>query len=330
MEKNILNWGLLSTAKINHSLIPPLRASKRNKLVGVASRSLDKAKAYARQWDIPRAFGSYEALLADPEIDVIYISLPNSMHTEWSIKAMQAGKHVLCEKPLALTLEEVDAITGVAAETGKVIAEAFMYRHHAQTLRIKEMVDTGAIGKIQLIRGAFSFPLKNKSDIRYNLSMGGGSIWDVGCYPINYARYLLGVDPLEVQGWQMTGTTGIDEVFVGQLRFPGDVFAQFDSSFRMPYRTFVEVIGREGKMNIPSPFKPDNKDFIQLTHGGKVKTFNAAKAQQGDLYQGEIEDIADAVLLGKQTRVSLQDSWGNIATILALLQSARQDCPIQL
>jgi xylose dehydrogenase (NAD/NADP) len=330
MEKNILNWGLLSTARINQALIPPLRASKRNKLVGIASRSKEKAATYARQWDIPQAFGSYESLLANPSIDVVYISLPNSMHTEWAIKAMQAGKHVLCEKPLTIALEEVDAISGVAAETGMVVAEAFMYRHHAQTLRIKEMVDTGAIGKVQLIRGAFSYSLNNKSDVRYNLNMGGGSIWDVGCYPINYARYLLGVEPLEVQGWQMTGTTGIDEVFVGQLRFPGDVFAQFDSSFRMPFRSFIEIIGREGKMNIPAPFKPENKDLIQLTHGGKVKTFNAAKAQQGDLYQSEIEDMADAILLGKQTRVSLQDSRGNIATILALLESARQDRPIPL
>jgi xylose dehydrogenase (NAD/NADP) len=330
MANDILNWGLLSTARINRALIPALRASKRNQLVGVASRSKDKAVSYARQWDIPRAFGSYEALLADPGINVVYISLPNSLHAEWTVNAMRAGKHVLCEKPLALTLEEVDEISKASAETGKVVAEAFMYRHHAQTLRVKEMVDTGAVGKVQLIRGAFSFMLNNKSDVRYDLSLGGGSIWDIGCYPISYARFIFGIEPIEVQGWQMTGTTGIDEGFVGQLRFAGDAFAQFDCSFRMPPRKFIEIIGREGRLDIPSPFVIEHKDLIHLTHGDKIKSIDAAKAQSGDLYQGEVEDIADAILMGKPTRVSLADSRGNIATILALLQSARQDRPMPL
>ena len=180
MEK-MLNWGLLSTARINRALIKPLNASKRTRLLAVASRSQSSAEAYAREWKIPRAHGSYEALLNDPEIDVIYNSLPNHLHTEWTIKALRAGKHVLCEKPIALTLAELDAMSQAAQETGKVLAEAFMYRHHAQTLKVKEIVDGGELGRIQLIKGAFTFTLTHEDDIRLNQETGGGSIWDVGC-----------------------------------------------------------------------------------------------------------------------------------------------------
>ena len=136
-----LRWGLISTARINRALIKPLRASERNELVAVASRSLEKAKNYAAEWEISQVYGSYQAMLDDPEIDVVYNSLPNSLHTEWTVKAMQAGKHVLCEKPLATTLEEVDAMRAAVHETGMILAEAFMYRHHPQTLKYKNLVD---------------------------------------------------------------------------------------------------------------------------------------------------------------------------------------------
>ena len=231
MEK-ILNWGLLSTAKINRALIKPLRASKRTRLLAVASRSISSAESYAREWNIPRAHGSYEALLADPEIDVIYNSLPNQLHAEWTIKALHAGKHVLCEKPFALTLAEVDAMSQAAHETGKVLAEAFMYRHHAQTLKVKEIVESGVLGKVQLIKGAFTFTLTREGNYRWMEEMGGGSIWDVGCYPISYARMIAGAEPVEVFGWQVKGQGGSDESFIGQMRFKDGIHMQFDCGFQ--------------------------------------------------------------------------------------------------
>ena len=203
-------------------------------MLAVASRSISSAEAYAREWNIPRAHGSYEALLADPEIDVIYNSLPNHLHAEWTIKALRAGKHVLCEKPFALTLAEVDAMSQAARETGKVLAEAFMYRHHAQTLKVKEIVDSGALGKLQLIKGAFTFTLTREGDIRSKKETGGGSIWDVGCYPISYARMIVGAEPVEVFGWQVTGQGGTDDSFIGQMRFEDGIHAQFDSGFKSP------------------------------------------------------------------------------------------------
>src|SRR3972149_4492771 len=211
MTDRILNWGLLSTARINRALINPLNASKRTRLLAVASRSQTSADAYAHEWKIPRAHGSYEALLNDPEIDVIYNSLPNHMHAEWTIKAMRAGKHVLCEKPFALTLSHVDAMISASKETGKISAEAFMYRHHPQTLKAKEIVDGGMLGKIQIIKGAFSFKLDRKDDIRNFKETGGGSIWDVGCYPISYTRMIVGQEPAEVFGWQVLGQGGSEE-----------------------------------------------------------------------------------------------------------------------
>jgi len=322
-----LSWGLLSTAKINRALIKPLVASRRTRLLAVASRSQTSADAYAREWNIPRAHGSYEALLVDPEIDVIYNSLPNNLHAEWTIKALRAGKHVLCEKPLALTLNEVDSMVAIAKETGKVLAEAFMYRHHPQTLKVKEIVDGGALGKLQMIKGSFTFALAREGNFRFQKEMGGGSIWDVGCYPISYARMVVGAEPLEVFGWQVTGPGGSDETFVGQMRFANDVHMQFDCGFKSPLHSFIEIVGTDGTLNIPVPFKPGLKERIYLTHGDKTETI-AIKGQE--LYLGEVEDMCDAVLLGKVPRISLTDSRGNVATILALLESAKTDKPILL
>src|SRR5215510_1697063 len=173
MNNKVLNWGLLSTANINRALITPLRASKRNRLLAVGSRTQESADKYAREWKISRAHGSYEALLADPEIDVIYNPLPNHLHAEWTIKAVEAGKHVLCEKPLALNVDEVDAIQAAARKHGRVVMEAFMYRHHPQTLKVQELVKSGSIGTLKLIRGSFSFSLTREKDVRLDPAMGG-------------------------------------------------------------------------------------------------------------------------------------------------------------
>jgi predicted dehydrogenase len=319
MDK-ILNWGLLSTAKINRALIKPLRASKRTRLLAVASRSISNAEAYAREWKIPRAHGSYEALLADPEIDVIYNSLPNHLHAEWTIKALRAGKHVLCEKPFALTLADVDAMSQAARETGKVLEEAFMYRHHAQTLKAKEMVDSGALGKLQLIKGAFTFPLTREGDIRSKKETGGGSIWDVGCYPISYARTIVGAEPLEVFGWQVESENGTDDSFIGQMRFADGVHAQFDSGFKSPNRSMIEIVGTDATLNIPDPFKPGKASEIYLSHGDKHEKI---KIKGDELYLGEVEDMCDAITQNKAPRISLEDSRGNVAVILALIKSSK-------
>ena len=327
MTSTILNWGLLSTARINNALISPLNLSKRNRLIAVASRSQESADAYAKEKNIPRAYGSYDAMLSDSEIDVIYNPLPNHLHAEWTIKAVEAGKHVLCEKPLALSIEEVDVIRSAASMHGRVVAEAFMYRHHPQTLKVQELVQAGSLGTVKLIRGSFSFMLTREGDVRLNPDWGGGSIWDVGCYPISYARSLLGQDPVEVFGWQVTGPTGIDETFIGQMRFPNDILMQFDSSFVHPFRASMEITGSDGTLSIPVPFKPNRNEKMYLTRNDQTEII-ATPGQE--LYIGEVEDMADAILLGKEPRISLGDSRANVRAITSLLESARSSRPVRL
>ena len=326
MERQ-LNWGLLSTAKINQALIKPLNASKRTRLLAIASRSQSSADAYARENKIPRAYGSYEALLADPEIDVIYNSLPNNLHAEWTIKALRAGKHVLCEKPIALSLAEVDEMASVAKETGKILAEAFMYRHHAQTLKVKEIVDSGALGKLQLIKGAFTFTLTREGNYRQIKEMGGGSIWDVGCYPISYARTIVGKEPVEVFGWQIEGPGGSDDSFIGQMRFANGVHAQFDSGFKSPSRSYIEIVGSDAVLKIPSAFKPGVKSDVFFVKGEKEEKI---KISGTNLYLGEVEDMCDSILLNKPQRITLGDSRGNIAAILGFLNSIHTKMPVFL
>ncbi|MGE5603121.1 MAG: Gfo/Idh/MocA family protein [Nitrososphaerales archaeon] len=329
MVTRILKWGILGTARINRALIPPLNISPRNKLLAVASRDLARAQSYAAAEDIERAYGNYEALLADPEIDVVYISLPNNLHVGWSIRAAAAGKHVLCEKPLALSVEEVDRVAEAAHQHGVVVAEAFMYRHHPQTLKVVELINEGAIGRLRIVRGGFTFMLDRPEDIRLKPELGGGSIWDVGCYPISYARTAAGgIAPEEVFGWQELGPTGIDIAFFGQMRFPGGVIAQIDSGFNSEYRTVMEFIGDRGRITVPKSFKPDRESHLYLRKGDAAH--EKIHFADQELYLGEVEDLYDAAVYGKPQRVSLNDTRQNIATIRALLASAERGALVKL
>ncbi len=322
-----LRWGLLSTARINQALLGPLRASKRNHLLAVASRTQAKAEAYARQHRIPRAYSSYEALLADAEIDVIYNPLPNHLHATWTIRAVEAGKHVLCEKPLALSEQEVRAIQEAAAKHQRVVAEAFMYRSHAQTRRVREIIGGGLLGEVRIVRGAFSFRLERQEDYRLHPDQGGGSLWDVGCYPLSYTRAALGKEPVEVFGQQIQGLGGVDMTFLAQLSFPGSCHLQFYSSFALPYFVFMEFIGSEGRLYIPNPFNPGRRERLYLTKNGRTYMLPVKGTPP---YQSEVEDMADAILSGKPPAVTLDDSLANVRAILALFQSAKDGKPVKL
>ena len=317
---NKLQWGILGTARINRSLIPPLRLSYRNELRAVASRTLERAEEYAHEWDIPEAIGSYDALLAHPDIDAIYIPLPNSLHAEWTIKAAQAGKHVLCEKPLALSVEEVDAMITATEKSGTVLIEAFMYRFHARTLHIKEMINTGVIGDVHHIKGAFTFPLNRPGDVRWDADMGGGSLWDVGCYPLNFSRYLLGTEPIHVYGHSVNGDSGIDLSFTAQLLFPGDISVQFDCGFRSQFRMHMEITGDKGSIFVPMAFKPGQRSYIHVSRGNNVEYI----AIDGNLlYMDEVEHMVQLVHDGAQPILPLTDSRANIHAIRSLYESAQ-------
>ena len=327
MNMKKLRWGLLSTARISRSVIPPIRATQRSELYAVASRDSEKAKAYAKQWHIPHVRGSYEELLADEHVDAIYNPLPNHLHAEWSIRAAEAGKHVLCEKPLALSVEEIDRMAAAARQHHVIITEAFMYKHHPQTLKVLELIAQDAIGELLLIKGTFTFDLNRPDDVRWVPAWGGGSLWDVGCYPISFARLVANAEPVEVFGWQVIGTSGVDVVFSGQLRFASGLLAQFDCGFRAPYRAAMEIVGTKGAIELASPFKPAGGEWIKIKRGDSVEQL---RSPEYELYLGEIEDMERAVLDGQAPRVSLENSRANVATIVALLESARTGQPVKL
>jgi predicted dehydrogenase len=320
-----LHWGLLSTAKINNSVIKPIKESKNHQLVAVASRSLDKAIAYAAEKGIPKAYGSYDELLADPQVDAVYISLPNRFHAEWTIKACQAGKNVLCEKPLALSLEEVDAIQVAAQKAGVVVEEAFMYRHHPLTLKVKEMLDKDAVGRIRMIRGVFTFFLAESKKGRL-VPAGGGSLWDVGCYPINCIRTMLNAMPEDVFCWQVTGPTGVDLNFSGEMRFPGDILAQFQSGFNAREYTSMEIMGESGSLFVSNPFSPGINDEINYLTDQRETILEKGM----DSYIGELDDMADCILMGKSPLITLEDSRKNTKVILACIESARTGKVVKL
>ncbi len=325
--KRVLRWGILGAARISRALIPPIQSSSRHQLLAVASRDLERARQHASEWRIPRAYGSYEELLADPEIDAVYNPLPNHLHAEWTVRACQAGKHVLCEKPLALSLEEVEMIQAAAQKAGVVVSEAFMYRHHPQTLKVRELVAGGALGEVRLISGSFTFPLDRPADIRWDASMGGGSLWDIGCYPVSYTHMIAGQPPLEVCGWQQLTPGGVDHTFAGQMRYANGVLAQFQCSFALPVQTHMEIRGTLATLRIPAPFLIRQKTSMYLQRDGKEEKINTPAYE---LYLGEIDNLADAIFEGKPLRLGLDESKQINATLLALYTSARSGQPVRL
>jgi len=322
-----LRWGLLSTARVNRHIIPAVRASARSEVTAIASRSIEKARAYAAEWGVPRALGSYDALLQDPGIDVIYIGLPNSLHVDWTVRALEAGKHVLCEKPLVLSVADVDRIEAAARRASRVAAEAFMYRHHPLTHAVQEIVAGGRLGTVRGFKGAFTFPLTRDNDVRLDAALGGGSLWDVGCYPVSYSCLLAGDVPVEVFGWQQTAPSGIDLEFAGMLRFRDGSVAQFDSGFAGPFRAEMAVIGTAGTLRIERPFRTDAMSRLLLTVGD---TTEALPFPADTPFAGQIADMEAAALDGRPPRIPLAESRRTVATITALYQSARTARPIQL
>ena len=344
MNTRRVRWGLLSTARINERLIPVIRASERCELLAVASRSEETAGRYARQWEIPRAYSAYEDLLADPDIDAVYIPLPNHLHTEWVVKAADAGKHVLCEKPLALTPAEVDQMAHAAERNRVVIQEAAMMRFHPQTRYLRELLEQQAIGEVRLVRGVFTFVLEREGDIRWDPAMGGGSLWDLGSYCVSFARAILRAEPVEVTAMQTTSPSGVDTNLTAQLRFPGDAMVQFFSSFAAFPHVEADLLGTTGRLHLDLPWvnQLDRSATVQWTRVRQeagTSTFGDDTLRQTvsthtfanvNAYRDEVEAMAASILEDAPTTISLADSRNNVATIVALLTSARDNRPIRL
>jgi D-xylose 1-dehydrogenase (NADP+, D-xylono-1,5-lactone-forming) len=320
-----VKWGIVSTADINRKVIPGAQASEKVDLVAVASRDQERADRYAREWRIPRAYGSYEALLADPEVEAVYISLPNTLHAEWSIKALNAGKHVLCEKPFSRHPEEVEASFDAAERNGRLLSEAFMYRHNPQTAKLVELVRDGAIGELRLIRTAFSYGLYDQENIRLRTDVEGGALMDVGCYNVSGSR-LLGGEPERVWGEAWYGPTGTDWVFSGTLRFPGEVLATFDCATALAERDELEAIGSEGSLFLDDPWHCVHP-VIELRRDGELERI---ELEQKDSYRLELENASDAIRGEAELLLGRDDALGQARALEALHRSATTGTPVSL
>jgi xylose dehydrogenase (NAD/NADP) len=320
-----MRLGILSTADINRKVIPGAHASEKVELVAVASREQARADAYARTWEIPRAHGSYEALLEDADVDAVYIPLPNTMHREWSIRALEAGKHVICEKPFGRRTADVEAAFDAAERTGLLLTEAFMYRHNPQTSKLLELVRGGAIGELRVVRTAFSYALYDADNIRLRTDVEGGSLMDVGCYCVSGSRLLAG-EPESVFGQAYVGPTGTDWVFSGVLRFPGDVHALFDCGTSLAERDELEAIGTEGSLFLDDPWHC-TEPVIELRRGNEVER---VELEPVDSYRLELENLADAAAGTAPLLLGHDDAVGQARAIEALFRSADEGAVVQV
>jgi xylose dehydrogenase (NAD/NADP) len=320
-----VKWGIISTADINRKVIPGAHASPKVDLVAVASRDQQRAEEYAKEWDIPRAYGSYEDLLADPEIEAVYISLPNNMHCEWSIKSVEAGKHVLCEKPMSRTTTEVVEAFDAADKAGRLLSEAFMYRHNPQTKRLKQLVDDGAIGELRVVRSVFSYSLYDEDNIRLRPDAEGGALMDVGCYNVSGSR-LVGGEPERVFGEAWYGPSGTDWVFTGTLRFPNNVLGLFHCGTALPEQDELEVIGSEGSLFLDDPWHC-NAPVLELRRADGVERIEIGHE---DSYRLELENVSDAIRGEGELLLGREDALGQARTLEALHASATNSAPVAL
>lgn len=310
-----VSWGLLSTARINGAVINAARASDLADVVAVASRDEDRARQYAEQFGIPRAHGSYDALLADPEIEAIYVSLPNRLHVEWTIRALEAGKHVLCEKPMDRRPAEVARAFDVAEREGLVLSEAFMWRHHPQTRRVEDLLHEGTIGDVRLVRASFSFPLATDApDVRLDAALDGGGLLDVGSYCVSGARLAAGSEPVSALGSALTGSTGVDTRFTGMLRFGDDVLASLDCGIDLPNRHELEIVGSLGRIMLADPWHCRAPQICVQRDGEPA----SVEIEPADSYRLELEDVSAAIRGEREPLLGRADALGQANAIAAL------------
>jgi D-xylose 1-dehydrogenase (NADP+, D-xylono-1,5-lactone-forming) len=325
-------WGLLSTARINRLIVQAAKASDRADVVAVASRSSSRAEAYARAHGLERAHGGYDALLEDEAVDAVYVSLPNSLHVEWTLRALEAGKHVLCEKPLSRDPDAVERLFEYANERGLIVSEGFMWRHHPQSAKLLELAGADVIGRLRLVRAAFSFDVAEHGvgDARLDPLLEGGALMDVGAYCVNAIR-LLGGEPERVQALRALGTSGVDVCFAATLALPNEVIAHFDAGFVLPRRAALEVVGEQGMLLVADPWQPR----VPGIEVGRPTRDDAVEWQQiavhpADSYLLELENVSAAISGEAKLLLGRADAIGQARALEALHRSASSGAPVEL
>jgi predicted dehydrogenase len=313
----LVRWGIISTARINSKFIAGARQSSALEILAVASRERGSAERYAADNDIERAYGGYDTLLADPDIDAVYISLPNSMHVEWTVKALAAGKHVLCEKPMGRRAADVQHAFDVADREGRLLMEAFMYRHNPQTRRVVELISDGAVGRVRLIRSAFSFAAADPANVRLSKALQGGALMDVGSYCVSGSRLIAG-EPQRIGAEQVIGGDGVDIVFAATMRFADDVLAHFDAGLALDTRDALEIVGDEGTMFLDDPWHC-LEPVIQLYRDGERELIEVEVVNS---YLLEAENMSAAIRGEAPLLLGRADALGQARAIEALYEAA--------
>ena len=320
-----VTWGVISTAHINRLFLVGARQSPDARILAVASRDQPRADTYAREHAIERAYGSYEALLADPGVEAVYISLPNSLHVEWTIRALEAGKHVLCEKPLSRRTVEVERAFDVAARQDRLLMEAFMYRHNPQTRRLTELAADGAVGRVRVIRAAFGFVVHDPADVRLSAALDGGALMDVGCYCVSGSRLIAG-EPVRVIGEQALGGDGVDVAFTGVMRFADDVCAHFDAGLALASKDLLEVVGDQGTLRLNDPWHCRNPgiDLLREDRNERIEI------EPANSYRLEAENMSAAIRGEAPLLLDRADAVGQARTIEALYEAAESGVAVTL
>ncbi|MFC4388813.1 Gfo/Idh/MocA family protein [Gracilibacillus marinus] len=323
-----LKIGVLSTAKIGREqVIPAIQRSQNAEVVAIASRNIENAKKVAEELSIPNTYSSYLDLLNDQSIDAVYIPLPNAMHKEWVMKACEHKKHVLCEKPITLDAAELEEIKKVAEENNVYVMEAFMYQFHPQHQKVKELLNSGAIGNVTMMRASFSFYLDDRTNIRLNNELGGGSMYDVGCYSIHAIRNILNQEPITVYAKSVErDNLGVDTTMTGVLSFENGIVGLFDSSFDSTHRQEYEVIGSKGTIRVSAAFRPDtSKDgkgkVILCVDGKEPEEFSI----DGDQYTLMVEDFADAITKNRALSYTIDMALNQMKIVEAVYRSSESN-----
>ena len=313
----MIRLALASTAAINDALLGGARDSSLVEVIGVGSRERARAEAYAQERGLERAYGGFDELLADPDVDAVYVALPNALHVEWAVRALEAGKHVLSEKPLTRDPREAERAFDRAERAGRILMEGFMYRHHPQTKRLVQLVRDGELGELRLVRSHFSFTLDRPRDVRWHRELGGGSLLDLGCYCTNLMRTLAG-EPERVYGEQITAPSGVDVRFAATLRFADGALGHFDCAFDLPRRIGFEAVGSDGSATMLQPFAEDEVT-LEVWRGDELVS---SETETANRYGLEVDNFARAIAGEEPPLLDRRDSIGQARALDALLRSA--------
>ncbi len=323
MDKMKVKWGIISCAGIaESSVIPGILGAQNAELYAISSRGPDKLEKFKNKFNPVKAYESYEELLDDPLVDAVYIPLPNGLHYEWTLKAAAKKKHVLCEKPMGISEEQVKKMKEECDKNGVLLMEAFAYRHSPLTVKVKELVDNGVIGKVKFIESHFSFMLKDSEDVRLLSSLAGGATYDIGCYNINVIRYIIGVEPVSLYATGKVGEkSGVDESSCIVMDFDGDVKAVSYCSFNCTLRSEYTIVGEKGIISVPVIFntKGDTKIVVKKDEGIEEITVNCP-----DNYMLEVEQIGRCILQGEKPYITFEDSLNNARVIDEALRQIRK------